>query len=404
MAPKLGEILIAGKHISPSDLKKALDAQLVFGGRLGTNLIDLGLLDEQTLTRVLQEQRRVQVATPRMLEEADPKAIAMIPRRLAERHQCVPFAIDEHHLKVAMIDPTDLIALDELAFATGRKIVPFIAPEIRVLGHLEQHYDVQRPVRYVRLAEAGERRETPPRAAPSAEQEALAPPLQEYEGGDQSVPLALGEDRARVMSQPGTGSVTGGLANLDEILGDMGVPATRPGEQLPAVGLDAVAALLAEADTREDIGEALLSFGRKEFTRVFAWLIQRDRALGWLAHLPGISTESARRWARRAQVPLTGEPSVLADVVSSRRYYLGELPGRKADEALAQLFGEPRAREVALLPVLLGEQVVIVLQGDRGGDSLGGFDLKALRAGCQKASLAMEVLLLRARIRQAQSG
>ena len=138
---------------------------------------------------------------------------------------------------------------------------------------------------------------------------------------------------------------------------------------------------------------------RQELARGFAWLVQRDRALGWLAHAGGMTPDSARAWARQASVSLA-EPSVLADVVASRRYYLGELPSRPADETLATLFGEPRAREVVLVPVLLGEQVIMILQGDAGGGSLASIDLKALRAACQKASLAMEVLLLRSKIRQ----
>jgi len=163
--------------------------------------------------------------------------------------------------------------------------------------------------------------------------------------------------------------------------------------------LEEVARRLAEADTREEIGDALMLIARQEFTRVVAWLIQRDTALGWLAHAPGLAPSAARAWARQARVSLQ-DPSVLADVVASRRYYLGELPSRPADDALATIFGEPRVHDVVLIPVTLGEQVLIVLQGDAGGKPLTSFDLKAVRAACQKASMAMEILLMRSRIRQ----
>lgn len=376
MPLKLGEILIAGQHLSPADLKKALDAQLVFGGRLGTNLIDLGLLDEETLTRVLHEQKRVEVATPRMLEAADPKALRLVPAKLADRHKALAFAVADHVLKVAMIDPTDLIAIDEIAFASGCRVVAFIAPEIRILGYLERHYDIRRPVRYVRLSADDSPSSRAARSAPSR-----------------------GSSQAEERRLP---AIVPALSSIDELLGPGEPPAPAPPAAVVEIAeegdLEEVARRLAEADTREEIGDALMLIARQEFTRVLVWLIQRDTALGWLAHAPGLAPSAARGWARQARVSLK-EPSVLADVVASRRYYLGELPSRPADDALATLFGE-RAHDAVLIPVTLGEQVLIVLQGDAGGKPLTSFDLKAVRAACQKASTAMEILLMRSRIRQ----
>jgi hypothetical protein len=370
MAPKLGEILVAGRHLTPADLKKALDAQLVFGGRLGTNLIDLGLLDEETLTRVLHEQKHVEVATPKMLEEADPKALRLLPAKIAARHHAIPFAVAEHELKVALLDPTDLIAIDEIAFASGCRVIPYIAPEVRILGCLERYYDVVRPVRYVRLA-ADDRPGHVSTASRPAMQPAAAP-----------APVA----------PP--------VRSLDEVLGSE--PPAEPAAEPPGEegDLEETARRLAEADTREEIGDALLLLLRQEFARSFLWIIQRDQALGWLAHAPGLGAAAARAWARRAHVDLT-QPSVLADVVASKRYYLGELPSRAADDTLATLHGDPRVKDLLLVPVMLADQVVVVAQADAGGKPLTSFDLKAVRTACQKASMAMEVLLIRSKIRQA---
>src|SRR5690349_18115136 len=110
MTRKLGEILVEGQRLSPADLKKALDAQMIFGGRLGTNLRDLVLLDEETLSTALGEQRRFPIATPRMLEAASSDAVRAISAKVAARHRVVPFEIDDKRIKVAMMDPTDLIA------------------------------------------------------------------------------------------------------------------------------------------------------------------------------------------------------------------------------------------------------------------------------------------------------
>ena len=152
-ARKLGEILVAGQRVSPADLKKALDAQLIFGGRLGTNLVDLGLLDEQSLIEALEEQKQVAVATPRMFEEASGDALRLVPAALASRHRIVPIGLEDRKLKVAMLDPLDLIAIDELAFATGCTVIPYLAPEIRLLYWLERYYGIERPTRFIRLSD-----------------------------------------------------------------------------------------------------------------------------------------------------------------------------------------------------------------------------------------------------------
>jgi len=377
MSRKLGEILVEGQHVSPADLKRALDAQMIFGGRLGTNLLDLGLLDEETLTRVLKEQRRVEVATPRMLEQASTEALRLVPAKIAARHHLVPFALDEKKLKVAMMDPTDLIAVDELQFVTGCTVVPHLAPEVRVLFYLERHYGVPRPVRSIRLADV----DGPVALTPEAQVPAATP-----------APTSPAAPPARP---------AGPLVDLDALLGmpaasSAQAPAPTPERPLT---LDEVARRLAEAEVRDDIGEVLVAFAARELPRVMAWIVQRDRALGWLGHAPGISDEQARRQVRPVAVPLDA-PSVLADVVASRRYYLGELPARPADDVLGNALGAPRAHQVLLLPVSMGEQAVIVLQADGGDAPLGAFDLKSLRAACAKAEMAMEVLLMRARIRQ----
>jgi hypothetical protein len=377
MSRKLGEILVEGQHLSPADLKKALDAQMIFGGRLGTNLLDLGLLDEETLTRVLKEQRRVEVATPRMLEQASVEALRLVPMKIAARHHLVPFALEDKKLKVAMMDPTDLIAIDEVQFVTGCTVIPHLAPEVRVLFYLERFYGLQRPVRYIRLVDVdGPVAATPePHATPASAAPAVAP----------------------ARAQPAAAAP---LVDLDALLG---APAPLPPLPAPAperpLTLDEVARKLAEAEVRDDIGEVLVAFAARELPRVVAWIVQRDRALGWLGHVPGMPDEQVRRQVRQVAVPLEA-PSVMADVVVSRRYYLGELPARPADDLLGNALGAPRAHQVLLLPVSLGDQVVIVLQADGAEAALGAFDLKKLRVACAKAELAMEVLLMRARIRQ----
>jgi hypothetical protein len=453
MSRKLGEILVQGKLLSPADLKRALDAQLIFGGRLGTNLLELGFLDDEALSKALKEQKRVDVASQEMVDHASKEAVRMVPAKIADRHKVIPLQAAPKKLKVAMLDPTDLIALDEVAFVTGCQIIPYIAPEARILEALERLYGIPRPMRYIKLSAVEPHGEAP---AASLSDAALTA---QYTSGVLDVGAARGP-QPQVGSPPGSSRPSAPhevspqgerVLSLAELLGAAveptpaaspwaPAPATPAGpaapvappaaaaapaarvsdDQLqavleearrrkeaeiaaaaaqPAATLEDASRMLAEAETREEIGDALLAFARGQFARVMTFVVQKDRALGWLALLPGQSAESARQHARSVVLPLD-QPSVLQAVAEGGQYYMGELPARPADQLLASALADPRPQNLVILPVKVSDKVVIALHGDNGAQPLGSFDMRSLRALCQKASMAMEVLLLRARIRQ----
>ena len=452
---KLGEILVAGQLLQPGDLKKALDAQLIFGGRLGTNLLELGFLDEMQLTKALEQQTSQKVATPAMLEKALPEALRLIPPKVAAKHKVVPFGLDGKKLQVAMLDPTDLIILDELSFVTGCSVIGFVAPEVRLLTYLEQYYDVSRPTRYIKLAApdakvggggaalsgaalaaqftdgqldmAGQGGLDPAAAVAAAQAaakqevsiESQAAPqgekvlsITDLLGGD----VAAGEDAAEqaaealahvtpeTLSQVDTASaeqralMDAALEKLKEKRIQEAI-ALSESDEARVETLEDVARLLAEAETREDIGEALLAYMKSMFPRVMMYVAQKDRALGWMSHLPGLSPDQSRTHARRVVVPMA-EPSVLQGVAQTGQYYMGELPARAGDENIAVTLGQPRPSNLVILPVKLNDKTVILLQGDSLDQPLTGFDMRSMRSACQKAGLAMEVLLLRSKIRQ----
>ena len=108
MARKLGEVLVEKRIIDASQLKKALDAQLIYGGHLGTCLVELGFVDVDRLGLVLSEQFRVGQALREKLTAIEPSVLARLPAKLAERHQAVPFELVDRVLHVALVDPRNL--------------------------------------------------------------------------------------------------------------------------------------------------------------------------------------------------------------------------------------------------------------------------------------------------------
>ena len=106
MTTKLGKFLVGRGNITEDQLEKAFRAQLVFGGRLGTNLVELGYITEKVLGEALAEILKVPYATFEHLQEIPASVIHLIPKGLSARYRVVPILREEKTLHLAMIDQT----------------------------------------------------------------------------------------------------------------------------------------------------------------------------------------------------------------------------------------------------------------------------------------------------------
>jgi hypothetical protein len=151
---RIGELLIQEGLITPAQLQAALTAQQIFGGRLGTNLVEHGFVNEVDLARLLAKQLGIRMVEPHELAELDPKVAKLIPPEVATKYSIVPFRHDavKDRLAIAIADPTNLQKVDEIQFVLGKRIDLFICPEIMLAFALEKYYGVERTRRYVRLA------------------------------------------------------------------------------------------------------------------------------------------------------------------------------------------------------------------------------------------------------------
>jgi MshEN domain len=146
---KLGEALVKDSLITREQLKTALERQVIFGGRIGTNIVELGILREKELGAFLSKFFRVPVADPALLTAIDAETIACIGREIAEKYKMVPFRKERNRLHAAMLDPRSMAAIDELRFVTGYDVIPYAVTELRLLHTLEKYYGVERDLRYI---------------------------------------------------------------------------------------------------------------------------------------------------------------------------------------------------------------------------------------------------------------
>lgn len=159
MALKLGEALVKESLITRDQLKLALERQVIFGGRIGTNIVELGIMKERELAGFLGRYFKVPVADTALLASVDEEIISCISREIAEKYKVVPFRKERNRLYVAMLEPRSMQSIDELRFITGYDIIPHVATELRLLYGLEKYYGMERDLRYISILGKEEERE-----------------------------------------------------------------------------------------------------------------------------------------------------------------------------------------------------------------------------------------------------
>lgn len=144
---RLGELLIREKLITPQALEEALESQVVHGGRLGTNLLELGLISEQDLARMLGKQHGCAFSSGEM--KPDAQALSLVDLNDADNRDYLPMRVDATRLSVAVMNPTDYTTLDAVAFQTGKRVVPVVIPEFRMHQLLRRYCKAFRPLRAI---------------------------------------------------------------------------------------------------------------------------------------------------------------------------------------------------------------------------------------------------------------
>ena len=139
-AVRLGDMLVKAALITREQLNQALQQQQTAGGRIGTNLVKLGFISEDDITSFLSRQYGVPSINLSHFE-IDGVVIKLIPSEIAQKHQVIPINRTGNVLTVAMADPSNIFAIDDVKFMTGFKVEPVVAAETSIKNAINKHYD-----------------------------------------------------------------------------------------------------------------------------------------------------------------------------------------------------------------------------------------------------------------------
>lgn len=357
MALRLGELLMNEKLFTRAQLEEALQAQAVFGGRLGTILIEMGAIGELDLARVLSKQMGVPFVSPDQLVDIPRAALDALTPELAMKFQCLPIHVEGRRLTVVMANPRDLSAIDELAFRSGYVIRPILVPELRLTYALQHYYRLPRKSRDMippdavreQLArlERGGQEAAAPIAAPSPRP--AEPDLADLEldlAALAATPSGAGGAATARHDPPPAARITSSR------------PDTAAGERPTAIGgtLQSTLRQLAAAGSHDDVATSLLHYLGARYARVALFKVAGDEVVAWDGTHRGMPIPGFRE----ARLPLS-DTSVLKGVVDSLSAFRGALTSNSCDRPLLELLGPPAPVAGLLLPLAMRNRAVALI-------------------------------------------
>ncbi|NMO14068.1 general secretion pathway protein GspE [Pyxidicoccus fallax] len=449
---RLGELLLKEGLVTAEGLEEALEAQVVHGGRLGTNLVELGLLSEQDLAKALGQLHNTAYASGELVP--DPKAVAMVSSNHADDKEYVPMRVDATRLSLAVVNPHDFETLDAIAFKTGKRVVPVVIPEFRMNQLLRRHCKAFRPLRAIdmnairprpapgspELAKATEK--APDLMSEEEFQSVYAQALRggaDYEGDMGEEEVITGVEVVEPVPEPVAPPVAHPqrpvatpvvptqpfpmtpppttqpqrpvavppvavppMAHPQRPLAPMaaGPAVVPPAAQVPVQQPPAppptpltfaeAQAELARSSDREDVAHTVLRFALGKWKRSLLLSVQGSLVTGW--HGMGASVREAA--VRRIGVALR-EQSTFRLVRDTRSHYIGPVKRDAAMAVFYKLLGGGFPTTAVILPLLVRGKVVHLLYVDNGPDQLTPPDVGELLILSQSVGRSYEAMMRR---------
>ena len=370
MAVKIGDMLVQAGIISGDQLDEALKCQIIYGGKVGTNLIELGFISEDAIAGFLSKKLGVPYVNQEALSEIPPNIIQLIPQEMVEKYHVIPVSLNKNRLTLALEDPTDLGAIDEISFITNFTISPVVTPEVDLMLALERYYGIKRDTRYVSVIDKPKaidiaEKPVPPIAIPTPPKEMPTPPVAPLE---KIVDLEEEFEEAEIIQE--------------EARKDF----------LEEFSIDDFSKALAESGDRDVIADVISRYLGDEFSRMALFIVKGKKAVGWRAMNDGEPLEGIEQM----QISLD-EPSVLKTVAEGNSFYLGPIPETETNEELIGAIGGKPPIAALLVPIAMMGKVVNILYVDGGEKELGDTLLDIQRLA-NKASMAFEILILKNKI------
>ena len=383
MSLKLGELLINEGIITQDQLDEALKCHVIFGVKLGSSLIELGFVREDVLLNLLSRKLGVPSVTHEALFSVPDDVIARLSPAVAAKFRVIPIKLDHKRLYVAMSDPTDLKAQEELSFISGLIIVPNIAPELQILYALEKYYNFKLDHRYVSASCELKRRRS-------------------YNKVDESAGFITDDSKYTISDDIERTAGLGGMIDVQipkELIRGAADDQPEPRkltdrETIELYTIDKLSLDFSKAKNSDDVADVFIRYLSQEFTTCALMTIRGNMAIGWRAASGGRPVKDFGQTA----IDFSNSPE-LAEIISGKHYFSGPLAKLPANLPLIQALDLSIFSAIVALPVIMNDRVVAMIVVSADTASLQR-RLEELQKLVYKASLTFQILVLKNKLLQ----
>ncbi len=416
-----GALLLRMGVLRPADLAAATALHERDGGSFGECLVRLGFIDEDHLAEFYKTRLMITRVPDHRLVDVHKNVLALVPADMAAEFRVMPLDLDGDGLVLAMADPTDNHAVDEVAFFADRFIVRVVATESAIRDAIERHYGVR--FTSPRAADRVSTRVAHPAPRPGPSTEAPpdrtpnpSPPPPEAKAPKPSAPKPSKqelEDQIVLLTKVKYADATplpmpvpppddyqpDYLPQNDEPIllttPKAQAPERKRSDTLPGFAQitvpDPPLARLRAATHRDEIGAAVLDYVALLMRRAAFFVMKKSILIGHDARGTDLDPSTVKKLVINVEAP-----SLFRDVIASRLPYRGPLPETPANRAFAHALGGV-STEVLVMPIAVRDRVIAVLFADGAAQPLPD---AALHATVREAGLAYERLILEAKVRE----
>jgi hypothetical protein len=367
MPIKLGQLLLREKLVTAEQLEEALKSQAIFGGRLGSFLVEAGALREEQLAALLGRKYQVPFARSDHFSRLSPEAIKSVPRELAEKYLVLPLKKEGKRLWLAMADPGDLRAIEEIGFRIGCVVRPVVAAETVIIKNLQRYYGTERVGSYLLMDMPKPGVPEVVAAEPEESGSWLGSPDQDvfigkWEIGHHAEPQEAEPSAPAAAEEPSAAS---------------------------GISLDELGHRLAEKSEREGMADLVAAYLAEEFVAAALLLVRKEKAIGWR----GIADRKMVAGFEQLRIDLS-QPSMLRTAADSKGVVIGTPTQQPGDRQLFQALGIDPPAYVLVAPVMLAGRLVGLICIDNRGADLSG-RVKDLQRLADLLAAGLEILILK---------
>jgi|GEM_PF-1195450 len=362
---RLGEILLSEKVLTARELDTALENHVLHGVKLGTCLVEMGLVSDDDLARCLGRQTGLAFLTKDQLLAAGARNLSAITPAAIKKHRLIPVGVNGAALRIATDQPLSPRKQAEIERLLGQKFEPVAVSGYAIDVFLEQMFGIPRPGRFLPRHSGAKNREAAPAAPPRA--------------GGEAVPVVI--DGIEWKSLGEVTQAEGAAAAYDAFF------ATAQGHDRGPLSLSDAAEQLSRATSRDDVAKTVLDFMSPSSGTVALMIIRDGVVRGWQA----CTNRKKLREFEAFSSPMEALPE-LGQCVATGRPYVGDAAAPGTKQLLQRLHSA--GGRSAFFPIFIQQRVIAVLLCG-APERLDAAEAAEL---CRKASYALEILILRSKL------